>query len=53
LIAFFVACARDARAAHWDQPERLRCAASTRPQEVSMAKDKKAKPGKKAGKKGK
>ncbi len=44
--------ARDARAPVGDQLERLRCAASIRPQEASVAKDKKAKPDKKSGKKG-
>jgi hypothetical protein len=42
-----------ARPARCDQIDRLRYAASTRPQETRMAKDKKAKPDKKSGKKGK
>jgi hypothetical protein len=35
------------------QIDRPRCAPSTRPQETRIAKDKKAKPNKKSGKKGK
>jgi hypothetical protein len=35
------------------QIDRPRCAPSSRPQETRMAKDKKAKPDKKSGKKGK